>query len=115
MGTVPCHVSSSSRQTLPVFAFLSFFPLSACRYVALNVLVFDEELPAVEERVRQMAQARVDAVIVQVNGKHQEHFACILAASGRKSPHYGKCTCTVITVAPACTQLRPTNTMDETM
>lgn len=38
----------------------------AARYVALNVLVFDEELAAVEARVRQMAEARVDAVIVQV-------------------------------------------------
>jgi hypothetical protein len=35
--------------------------------VTLNVLVFDEELPLVEERIRQMAQAGVDAVIVQVS------------------------------------------------
>jgi collagenase-like PrtC family protease len=37
-------------------------------FVTLNVLVFDEELPLVEERIRQMAQAGVDAVIVQVRG-----------------------------------------------
>lgn len=84
MGTVPRHVSSSSRQTLPVFAFLSFFPLSACRYVALNVLVFDEELPAVEERVRQMAQARVDAVIVQVIGKHSRARCMYLGSLWQK-------------------------------
>lgn len=35
-------------------------------FVAMNVLVFDDELPLVEERVRQMAEAGVDAVIVQV-------------------------------------------------
>jgi hypothetical protein len=35
-------------------------------YVALNVLVFDEELPTLEARVRQIAAAGVDAVIVQV-------------------------------------------------
>lgn len=35
-------------------------------YVALNVLVFDEELERLEERVRQIAAAGVDAVIVQV-------------------------------------------------
>ncbi|GFR48190.1 hypothetical protein Agub_g10043 [Astrephomene gubernaculifera] len=34
-------------------------------FVALNVLVFDEELPALESRVRSMAEAGVDAVIVQ--------------------------------------------------
>ncbi|GLC64650.1 Peptidase U32 [Pleodorina starrii] len=34
-------------------------------FVALNVLVFDEELAAVEARVRAMAEAGVDAVIVQ--------------------------------------------------
>ncbi|MEW5305319.1 MAG: hypothetical protein WDW36_007867 [Sanguina aurantia] len=34
-------------------------------FVAMNVLVFDDELPLVEERVRQMAEAGVDAVIVQ--------------------------------------------------
>jgi hypothetical protein len=37
-------------------------------FVVLNVLVFDEELPALEERVRQVAAAGVDAVIVQVGG-----------------------------------------------
>lgn len=37
-------------------------------FVAMNVLVFDDELPLVEERVRQMAEAGVDAVIVQVGG-----------------------------------------------
>ncbi|KAL4437803.1 hypothetical protein ABPG77_005715 [Micractinium sp. CCAP 211/92] len=37
-------------------------------YVVLNVLVFDEELGQVQERVRQMAQAGVDAVIVQDMG-----------------------------------------------
>jgi putative protease len=31
----------------------------------MNVLVFDAEMPRVEERVRQMATAGVDAVIVQ--------------------------------------------------
>lgn len=36
-------------------------------FVAMNVLVFDDELPLVEERVRQMAKAGVDAVIVQVS------------------------------------------------
>ena len=35
-------------------------------YVALNVLVFDEELAEVQQRVRQIAAAGVDAVIVQV-------------------------------------------------
>ncbi|GAX79879.1 hypothetical protein CEUSTIGMA_g7319.t1 [Chlamydomonas eustigma] len=34
-------------------------------FVALNVLVFDDELAAVEDRVRAMALAGVDAVIVQ--------------------------------------------------
>ncbi|EFJ50364.1 hypothetical protein VOLCADRAFT_116887 [Volvox carteri f. nagariensis] len=34
-------------------------------FVTFNVLVFDEELPAVEERIRAMAAAGVDAVIVQ--------------------------------------------------
>ncbi|KAG2432764.1 hypothetical protein HYH02_012897 [Chlamydomonas schloesseri] len=34
-------------------------------FIALNVLVFDEELGAVEQRVRAMAAAGVDAVIVQ--------------------------------------------------
>lgn len=34
-------------------------------FVALNILVFDTELAAVEERVRAMARAGVDAVIVQ--------------------------------------------------
>lgn len=34
-------------------------------YVALNVLIFDEELPALEARARQIAAAGVDAVIVQ--------------------------------------------------
>lgn len=37
-------------------------------FVTLNVLLFDDELPRVEERVRQMAAAGVDAVIVQVSG-----------------------------------------------
>lgn len=36
-----------------------------CRYVTMNVLVFDAEMQRVEERVRQMATAGVDAVIVQ--------------------------------------------------
>jgi hypothetical protein len=36
-------------------------------FVTVNVLVFDEELPRLEERVRQMATAGVDAVIVQVS------------------------------------------------
>ena len=35
-------------------------------YVVLNVLVFDEELSRLEARVRQIAAAGVDAVIVQV-------------------------------------------------
>lgn len=35
-------------------------------YVVLNVLVFDEELQRMEQRVRQVAEAGVDAVIVQV-------------------------------------------------
>eukprot|EP00775_Hariotina_reticulata_P002854 gene2854-3147_t len=34
-------------------------------YVALNVLIFDEELPRLEHLVRQLATAGVDAVIVQ--------------------------------------------------
>ncbi len=34
-------------------------------YVALNTLVFDEELPAVEAQVRACSEAGVDAVIVQ--------------------------------------------------
>lgn len=34
-------------------------------YVAMNVLVFDEELPRAEARIHQMAAAGVDAVIVQ--------------------------------------------------
>lgn len=34
----------------------------------MNVLVFDQELERVEERVRQMARAGVDAVIVQDMG-----------------------------------------------
>jgi len=38
-------------------------------YVALNVLVFDEELRRLEQRVRQIAEAGVDAVIVQVGGR----------------------------------------------
>ncbi len=36
-------------------------------FVVLNVLCFDEELQRLEERVRQVAQAGVDAVIVQVS------------------------------------------------
>lgn len=40
-------------------------PLSAPGAQALNVLVFDNELASVEERVRAMAEAGVDAVIVQ--------------------------------------------------
>jgi collagenase-like PrtC family protease len=40
----------------------------------MNVLVFDGELRRVEERVRQMARAGVDAVIVQVQ-------------RGRRAPH----------------------------
>lgn len=39
-------------------------------YVALNVLVFDEELPRLEARARQIAAAGVDAVIVQVGRGH---------------------------------------------
>lgn len=35
-------------------------------FVAFNILVFDEELSAVEARVAAMARAGVDAVIVQV-------------------------------------------------
>ena len=35
-------------------------------FVAMNVLVFDEELRDIEERARAMAEAGVDAVIVQV-------------------------------------------------
>lgn len=35
-------------------------------YVAMNILVFDEELADVEDRARAMAKAGVDAVIVQV-------------------------------------------------
>ena len=35
-------------------------------YVTFNVLVFDEELSSVEQRVRTIAEAGVDAVIVQV-------------------------------------------------
>jgi hypothetical protein len=38
-------------------------------YVVLNVLVFDEELARLEQRVRQVALAGVDAVIVQVGGQ----------------------------------------------
>lgn len=34
-------------------------------FVTLNVLVYDSELADVEARVRQMAEAGVDAVIVQ--------------------------------------------------
>lgn len=36
-------------------------------YVTFNVLVFDEELAAVEDRLRQLAHAGVDALIVQVH------------------------------------------------
>src|SRR5579875_1241872 len=35
-------------------------------FVALNVLIFDEELPAVEAQLRHVASCGVDAVIVQV-------------------------------------------------
>ena len=35
-------------------------------FVAMNILVFDEELADVEDRARVMAEAGVDAVIVQV-------------------------------------------------
>lgn len=45
-------------------------------YVALNVLVFDEELPRLEDRIRQIALSGVDAVIVQVSlqrGVHHMH------------------------------------------
>ena len=35
-------------------------------FVATNVLIFDEELPAVEALVRHIATCGVDAVIVQV-------------------------------------------------
>ena len=35
-------------------------------FVAMNILVFDEELRDIEERARAMAEAGVDAVIVQV-------------------------------------------------
>uniref|UniRef100_A0A7S3VPB8 Peptidase U32 collagenase domain-containing protein n=1 Tax=Dunaliella tertiolecta TaxID=3047 RepID=A0A7S3VPB8_DUNTE len=34
-------------------------------YVALNVLIFDEELEALEQRIREIAAAGVDALIVQ--------------------------------------------------
>lgn len=34
-------------------------------FVALNVLIFDEELPAVEAQLRHVASCGVDAVIVQ--------------------------------------------------
>jgi collagenase-like PrtC family protease len=35
-------------------------------YVTVNILVFDRELSRLEQRIRQIAQAGVDAVIVQV-------------------------------------------------
>jgi hypothetical protein len=35
-------------------------------YVTVNILVFDRELARLEQRIRQIAQAGVDAVIVQV-------------------------------------------------
>jgi len=35
-------------------------------YVALNILIFDAELPAFERQLRLIAAAGVDAVIVQV-------------------------------------------------
>lgn len=46
--------------------------------MTFNVLVFDEEMAAVEARVRQMAQAGVDAVIVQVGG------VCMIGGKGRR-------------------------------
>ena len=39
-------------------------------FVAMNILVFDEELADVEDRARAMAEAGVDAVIVQVCVTH---------------------------------------------
>ncbi len=40
-------------------------------FVTFNVLVFDDELAAVEQRLRQMAAAGVDALIVQVRGRRK--------------------------------------------
>ncbi len=45
-------------------------------FVALNVLVFDSELPQLEDRARKLAEAGVDAVIVQVG-------ACVLRIGGK--------------------------------
>ncbi len=43
-------------------------------YVTLNVLVFDEELPSVEQYIRNIATAGVDAVIVQVRISHTHAY-----------------------------------------
>jgi collagenase-like PrtC family protease len=51
---------------LPLQVMTYLHDRDAKGYVVLNVLVFDEELQRMEERVRQVAQAGVDAVIVQV-------------------------------------------------
>jgi len=50
-------------------------------FVVLNVLIFDEELPLLEERVRAVAAAGVDAVIVQARRGQQRAAAAAAAAA----------------------------------
>lgn len=48
-------------------------------FVALNVLVFDSELPQLEDRARKLAEAGVDAVIVQVGASGLTQREYVLA------------------------------------
>lgn len=58
-------------------------------FQALNVLVFDNELAAVEERVRTMAEAGVDAVIVQARSFHCGEFSLSIACPWNKEAPEG--------------------------
>jgi collagenase-like PrtC family protease len=62
---MPARAANFTPDELP--AVMSYLRTRGVKgYVALNVLVFDEELGALEARARQIARAGVDAVIVQV-------------------------------------------------
>ena len=64
-GRTGCRAANFTLDELPeVMSYLHARGLKG--FVAMNVLVFDDELAAVEQRVAAMARAGVDAAIVQV-------------------------------------------------
>lgn len=65
-------------------------------YVTVNILVFDRELARLEQRIRQIAQAGVDAVIVQVGAAGvwaQATFCACGSALSNGRKHMLNCSC----------------------